>query len=422
MKKILKQILVALFGWQVRRLQSRNNFKIIAVVGSVGKTSTKFAIARMLSVGKRVRWQEGNYNDHLSVPLVFFDRQMPNILNPFAWFGILIKNEVILRRTYPYDVVVVELGTDGPGQITEFRKYLKVDIAVVTSIAPEHMEFFEDINAVADEELSVATFSETMIVNNDLVATKYVQKYTPSAVTVGSGDADYRVQTMELGEAASVTLYKNGASWLELRGNFYSKAEVYSLISAAVVSDKIGLDESQIKEGARALTSVPGRMQRLKGINGSLIIDDTYNASPDATIAALEVLYAQKSPHKIALLGNMNELGAFSEAEHIRVGKFCDPKQLNLVATLGPDANQHLAAAADQNGCNVKRFKTPYELGEFVKKILQQDSVVLAKGSQNNVYMEEAVKLLLADSRDAANLVRQSKPWQKIKAKNFKHG
>ncbi len=422
MKKRLKALLVAILGWQVRRLRAKNDFTVVAVVGSIGKTSTKFAIARMLSAGKKVQWQEGNYNDHVSVPLVFFGRSMPNILNPIAWLHIVITNEVRLHRRYPYEVVVVELGTDGPGQIAGFRKYLNVNIAVVTAIAPEHMESFDSIDAVAAEELSVQGFSDKLIINSDLTDARFTESVTKPIVTVGTKDADVQATTIKLGKNSTVNLQKNGSQWLKLEGSFYSKAEVYSLVLAAAVADKIGLSKEQIKQASTTLSPVSGRMKRLAGVNNSLIIDDTYNASPDATIAALSVLYAEKAQHKIALLGNMNELGDFAEAEHTRVGQYCDPKKLDLVVTLGPDANKYLAATAETNGCEVKRFNSPYELGAYVKQQLKDKTVVLAKGSQNNVYMEEAVKILLADPKDSSKLVRQSKSWQKIKAKNFKHG
>jgi len=155
MKSLLKNILVKILGSQVRRLRKRHDFKIIGVAGSIGKTSTKLAIAKILESEKKVQFQEGNYNDIVSVPLVVFGHSMPPLWDVWQWLIILFKNEYQIYFSYPFDLVVLELGTDGPGQISQFRKYLHLDVAVLTAIAPEHMEFFENIKNVADEEWSL---------------------------------------------------------------------------------------------------------------------------------------------------------------------------------------------------------------------------------------------------------------------------
>jgi hypothetical protein len=125
LKSFGKDIVLIVLSWQVKRLQRRNDIKTVGVVGSYGKTSTKLAIARVLQKHFRVQYQEGNYNDIVSVPLVFFGEAMPSILNPIAWLLIFIRNELQLLKPYPYDIVVLELGTDGPGQIAAFKRYLR---------------------------------------------------------------------------------------------------------------------------------------------------------------------------------------------------------------------------------------------------------------------------------------------------------
>ena len=148
-------------------------------------------------------------------------------------------------------------------------------------------------------------------------------------------------------------------------------------------------------------------------------MDETYNSSPLAAKAALDVLYGLQAPQKIAVLGNMNELGTFAKAAHIEVGEYCNPEHLDIVLTLGPEANKYLAPAARAKGCQVKTFQTPYEVGEFLRSHIQPNAVVLVKGSQNKVFAEEAIKLILANPADAERLVRQSPAWLKKKARNF---
>jgi len=412
-KKVAKNIVAAILGWQVRRLRKKNNFRIIAVVGSIGKTSTKMAIAETLRAGLRMRHQEGNYNDLVSVPLVFFGEDLPSLFNPLAWLAVFWRNENQLRRPYPFDVVVLELGSDGPGQIQAFKEYLRLEIGVLTSITPEHMSFFKDMDQVAKEELSINGFSSLVIANKDLADEKYLA-VKDDILTYGiGGKADFQLDPM------GKTVFAGGQKLLDIEQLPPSRAQQYSLLAAVATAYKLGMTPDLIKDGIKNIKPAPGRMQVLKGINGSTIIDDTYNASPDAVRLALDYLYSLKAPQKIALLGNMNELGDYSKGAHQEIGEYCDPKQLALVVTLGPDANEVLAPVAETKGCTVRKFDSPYKAGEFLKDEIKPGAVILVKGSQNKVFAEEAIKPLLADPADQEKLVRQSPRWLETKRKAF---
>ncbi|MEK7116948.1 MAG: Mur ligase family protein [Patescibacteria group bacterium] len=391
MKSILKKILVKVLGWQVRRLRKRNNFKIIGVVGSIGKTSTKLAIAKVLASEKRVRYQEGNYNEIISAPLIFFGQKMPQLWNVWQWLVIIIKNEWQIWRKFPFDVVVVELGTDAPGQIAEFRKYLHLDIAVITAIAPEHMEFFKNLQNVAEEEWSVRFFSDLIYANRDLCKVLPEDFNHSNVVFYGKNfDADYKYEVI-------------------------SSVQLYSISIAIILAEKFKIPNEKIKRAVSEIKSFSGRMQKLKGIKNSAIIDDTYNASPDAVKMALDALYAFESPQRIAILGMMNELGGVSEEEHRKVGKYCDAKLLDRVITVGKDANLFLAKEAEDRGCKVYRAKNAMDAGLFVKDKIKEEAVILAKGSQNGVFTEESLKPLLKNKTDFSKLVRQDKYWMKLK-------
>jgi len=400
MKKLARKIVAAILGYQVRTLHRRKNIKVIGVVGSIGKTSTKLAIAQVLAAGCRVRYQEGNYNDLVTVPLVFFGESLPSLFNPLAWLAVFWRNQRKLRSDYPYDVVVVELGSDGPGQIIQFHKYLKLEIAVITAITPEHMQFFGTLDEVANEEKSVTRFSTLSLVNADLCPREYYEDLD-NTLTYGLKKSDY-------------TLASSGIT----AGNL-SKPELYSRLAAVAVAKKIGLDNNQVAIGLAQVAPPAGRMRRLPGINDSTIIDDSYNASPESMKLALDYLYSQKAKQKIAVLGNMNELGDYSKQAHEEIGKYCDPKQLELVVTIGPEANQYLAKAAEAQGCRVERFDNPYKAGEFIKPLVKPGAVILVKGSQNKVFAEEAIKSLLANPDDISKLVRQSDEWMGIKNRAF---
>ncbi len=423
MKKAFKSIVVAILARQVRKLRKKHSIQVIAVVGSIGKTSTKLAIAQTLSKSRRVRYQHGNYNDIVSVPLVFFGHAMPSLFNPIAWTKILFSNSKQVRSKYPYDVVVLELGTDGPGQIEAFKKYLEVDYAVVTAIAPEHMEYFGELDNVAKEELSVAGFSKQLIYNSDLIPEKYLELLPAGSISYSlhASEADFHMANIFHSAGGYEGDIKHaGEIFLHISHEVVSETQLYSVIAASIVGNLVGLKKTEILAGLSAITPVSGRLRRLRGINNSLIIDDTYNSSPEAVRAGLDTLYKLEAPQRIALLGNMNELGNMSADAHKLAGELCDPTKLALVITIGPDANKYLAAAAEAKGCTVKKFDDPYAIGEFLQTKIEPEAVIFAKGSQNGVFAEEAIKKILADPEDANKLVRQSDYWLRRKQASFK--
>lgn len=416
MKKLARHLVLLVLAWQVGRLYKKHGFKVVGVAGSIGKTSTKLAIANVLQQKYRVQYQEGNYNDLITVPLIFFGQPLPSLLNPVAWLRTFVRNESAIKGDYPYDVVVVEVGTDYPGNVVAFGKYLRCDIGVVTAIAPEHMEFFGSIEQVAKEELAIAGFSKQLIINQDLCDQKYTSQLSSQFLTYGSKSTYYQISNMT---SSGFSVLRNAKQWLKVSAAVEAMAQRYSITAAAAVAEQLGLSDEQILKGAKTIQPVSGRLQRLPGVQGSTIIDDTYNASPDAVIAALDDLYAAKANYKVAVLGSMNELGEYSPEAHNRIGRHCDPQKLDLLVTIGADANDYLAPVAQKQGCQVQTFSSPYAAGGFVKKNLKPGSLILVKGSQNNVFAEEAVKLLLANPADTTKLVRQSQDWLVKKRKRF---
>jgi UDP-N-acetylmuramoyl-tripeptide--D-alanyl-D-alanine ligase len=423
MKNTLKKLVVAILVSQVKRLRKKHTFKVVAIAGSIGKTSTKAAVASVLSVKYKVRYQEANYNDAVTVPLLFFGLRLPSLFSPFAWLITFLRIEWQLRRPYPYEIVVVELGTDGPGQLAgDFKSFLHADIGIATAVTPEHMEFFGSIEEVAKEELVISELSDSLLLNTDLCDPKFMPQ-RQHMVTYGmETDGVYKIVNTSLtAEGYTFDIQKLGAPWLSVAHPSIAVPQLYSLTAAAVVADLLGLSLEEIKQGIVNVKAVSGRMQILQGIKGATIIDESYNASPDAVKAALKTIYALPGVQKIALLGNMNELGkTYSPSAHAEIGALCDPQQLQHMVTLGPDANEYLASAAERRGCQVHRFDSPYAAGEFIKSVLEDDAVLLIKGSQNRVFAEEAIKTLLQNPEDTSKLVRQSKQWLAVKRKQFK--
>ena len=190
-----------------------------------------------------------------------------------------------------------------------------------------------------------------------------------------------------------------------------AKHQLRIAAGAAAVALEFNLDVESVITALENFTPVSGRMNLLSGINGSTIIDDSYNSSPLAAKSALETLYQLPAKTKIAVLGDMNELGDTTASEHRTLGTLCDPAQLSHVITVGSNAATFLAPAAQDNGCTVTSFDTAIDAVELLQSLAHQDTVLLFKGSQGGVYLEEAIKPLLESSKDTEKLVRQSKEW-----------
>lgn len=401
--------------------------KLVVVVGSVGKTSTKRALADILSQRYRIRMHEGNHNTEFSVPLAILGIDYPaSVHNPLAWLSVFRAARLRIRQPTDVDVIVQELGSDGPGDIAAFGQYLVPDIALVTAVTPEHMEFFGTIDAVAQEELSVSQYARYTLINRDDIEGRFAAfENNPNFSTYGiTNAAEYHLEQHGFSVESG---YKVAVYAPEFPQNFEVTVRVYGehslrpVIGAIAGAAKMGLMPTEIAKGIELIRPVPGRMNLLRGIDGTTIIDDTYNSSPAAASAALQTLYSlgiEDVPQRIAVFGDMRELGASSQVEHEKLGALCDPNMLAWVVTVGPESEKHLAPVARQRGCQVHVAPNAVAAGEFVRSVTEEGAMILVKGSQNTIYLEECVKILCDMSEDA-QLVRQSAEWIRIKDDYF---
>jgi UDP-N-acetylmuramoyl-tripeptide--D-alanyl-D-alanine ligase len=412
----------------VRRYFAKHpEVKLVAVVGSVGKTSTKRALADILSRRYRVRMHEGNHNSEFSVPLAVLGVDYPrSVHNPFAWLAVFRAARLRIKQPTDVDVVIQELGTDHPGDILKFGTYLVPDIALVTAVTPEHMEFFGTIDAVAQEELSISQFSRFVLINRDDIEERFATfENNPNFSTYGTTSAaEYHIEqqsfTVEAGYKGSVYA-PEFPQIFEVQVRVFGEHSLRPIIGAIAAAAKLGLTPIEIANGVALVSPVPGRMNLLRGIDGTTIIDDTYNSSPAAATAALQTLYSLDSEsvsQRIAVFGDMRELGAASQAEHEKLGALCDPNMLAWVVLVGPECEKYLAPVARQRGCQVHVAPNAIAAGEFVRSVTEEGAMILVKGSQNTIYLEECVKIL-CDMTEDAELVRQSEACMKIKNDYF---
>lgn len=416
-KAIGKSLLCRVLESHVKQLREHHEFMLIAVAGSVGKTSTKLAIAQTLErAGLRVRYQSGNYNDRLTVPLVIFGEEMPGLVDVLAWLRLLRRTKQAIHREYAYDIVVVELGTDGVGQMDRFA-YLQPDVGVLTAIAPEHMEQFGALEAVAKEELTLLSYAKRTLLGTDDIPAQYVQAgETLQIYSIRDASADYFGSTEQASNDGQVlTMHHAQSEILSQPITFLGKQGAKVALAAAATAHMCGVKPMAIASALQALRPFAGRMQRLNGVKNTTIIDDTYNATPSAVRAGLEVLAGYDAPERIAVLGSMNELGEDSVASHQEIGALLDAERIHLLVTIGKTAEAHLAPAAKQRGISVVSFANPVTAGEYVRDHMKAGAVIFVKGSQNGVFSEEAIKPLLANPNDASKLVRQSADWIKRK-------
>lgn len=398
--------------------------KLIAVVGSVGKTSTKRALADLLVQRYRARMQEGNHNSEISVPMAILGLELPPKLHSIKqWFTVLRAARRRIKQPADVDVIIQELGTDHPGDIAAFGTYLVPDISLVTAVTPEHMEFFGSIEAVAAEEMSIANFSRMVLINRDDVEGRFAAyENNPNFSTYGTtGAAEYRFEqqafTVDQGYvgniiAASVAPFP---ATIKVVGE-HSLRPVMGAVAAALL---FGLSPTDVAASLSLIKPVPGRMNLLRGIDNTKVIDDTYNSSPAAAAAAIQTLYSfDDVPQRILVLGDMRELGESSKPEHEKLGAMCDPNLLAWVVLVGPDCENYLAPIARQRGCQVHVAPDAIRAGEFVRSVTTEGAAILVKGSQNTIFLEECVKIL-CDMTEDAELVRQSDAWMKIKDEYF---
>jgi len=399
--------------------------KLVVVAGSVGKTSAKTAIATILSERYRVRLHDGNHNATISAPLAILGIEYPgNIKSVGAWYSVFRAAKKRIKDPTDVDVIIQELGIDRIGEMAQFGVYLKPDIAVITAVTPEHMEFFGSIETVAQEELSAANFSQLALINRDDIEGRFASFLTnPNIGTYGTtGAAEYRfeiqdfsVDTGYIGNIIVPDYLTPTSATIKLLGEH----SLRPAMAAVAVGVKMGLGPNEVVAGLAKIKAVPGRMSILQGIQGTTLIDDTYNSSPVAASSAIQTLYSLLAPQRIAILGSMNELGLSSQLEHQKLGELCDPNMLAWVVTIGEEAEKYLAPAARARGCQVKSFRSALDAGGFVHGVLVEDAIILAKGSQGDIYAEEALKPLLHATIEDHLLVRQSPEWLEKKAEFF---
>lgn len=426
----LKKIIVAVLTWEARAVLARHKPQVIAVTGSIGKTTTKDAIfAAVAEGGLYARKSEKSFNSELGVPLTILGCENA-WRNPFLWVWNMVRGlGVIFSSSYPA-WLVLEVGADRPGDINRIARWLRPDIAVLTGVpdVPVHVEFFESPRAVVREKRQLVTHLKPggrVVINGDDANVRSVrQEFRGASVTFGlNPDNDYAASHYEVTYADGLPagirfrLEHEGSSIPIAVEGALGYPRVYAALAALAVADLVGIEPVSAARGLALWQPQPGRLRLLKGIKGSLIIDDTYNSSPAAALAALDTLESVKTKgRRIAVLGDMLELGRYSSEQHRTLGTRAAAVADQLI-TVGFRARLTKEAALDA-GMRDEMIRE-YEQGEATRagKELEPEvaagDVILVKGSQS-MRMEKTVEEIMAEPDKAGELlVRQEGEWKR---------
>jgi len=368
----LTQVLLRRFA-EIRLARTRP--AIVAITGSVGKTTTKDAVFTVLAhaFGERVRRSAGNLNTEEGVPLAILDFTA----TPTRWEypGVLFRavSRAFTRpRAGEREILVLELSAEKPNDIAYLVSFLApyLTVGVVTSVGPIHLNAgqFPSVTSIAQEKgklIEALPDSGWALLNKDNPYTKAMAEKTRARVV-----------------------------WFTEQGMDTAFGVAKAVGRLFKVSDR------SIETALEGFSRPSGRWTELPGIKGSLVIDDSYNANPMSVEEALKQL-ATRSGRTIAVLGDLLELGAKEKLYHGQVGKLAR-NTADVVVGVGRRARWYRGTY---------HFATPYEGAPFLKKFVRAGDIVLIKGSQS-MRMELVSEALLADSADCAKLPRQSPAWK----------
>ena len=347
------------------RVRRKWGKRVIGVTGSAGKTTTKECIAAVLGTKFKVLKTEGNFNNHFGLPLT------------------------LLRLEKLHQAAVLEAGTNHPGELAPLVKMIQPKYGVLTNIGREHLEFFGDLAGVVREEGWLAELlppDGKLFVNGDNEWTDQIVRRTRAAVVrVGLGDKNDW-------QARAIRLDKNGVTFRveapkaefsgEYRVNLLGRHQVANALFAIAVSEELGLSRPAVRDGLAECQPPKMRLQFWE-TGGVRVLDDAYNANADSALAALETLCSLPlQGRRVAVLGDMNELGAHSEAAHAEVGRRAAELGIGQMFVIGKMAAVTARAAREAGLNRVIEFADVEAAMTAVKNFLKAGDVVLLKASR----------------------------------------
>ncbi len=426
-KSFLKKGVIFFLEKEAKAVLNKYKPKIVAITGSVGKTSTKDAVHTALSEFYFTKKSQKSHNSDIGIPLTILDA--PNAgSSPMGWVSnFLVGLKLIfLPSLYP-EWLVLEVGADHPGDIKKITKWLKPDVVVVTRLpdVPVHVEFFESPKQLFEEKGNLVKALKTggaLILNaDDENVLNFRKLWSGRTILYGdSSEADLSANDYEIVYAEddfpkgiTFVVESEGETLPIYLAGTLGRHHTQHILAALAVCQSLGEHLSVAGNSFKHHEPTPGRMRLIEGINKSIIIDDTYNSSPVAVFEALNSLNElNKCKRKIAVLGDMLELGKYSVDEHKKSGVKAE-ECVDVLVTVGVRAKfiAEGAVSAGMKTKNIHEFGTSTEASEFLKNLIKSGDAVLVKGSQS-IRMEKVVEQIMEHPEDKESLlVRQDKEW-----------
>jgi UDP-N-acetylmuramoyl-tripeptide--D-alanyl-D-alanine ligase len=353
----------------------------VAITGSAGKTTTKEVTGEFLASRYRVVRNRGNLNNHIGLPLSLMElRHRP-------------------------DVAVVELGMNHAGEIRTLVGIAEPEVRVWTNVGEAHIGFFPSIDAIADAKAEVfegASPSTVLVANaDDERIARRVGRFSGRVTTFGiDRAADVRATAVEdrgiAGTAARVTTPRGA---MDISTALVGRGNLANILAAIAVALEFDVPLASIAERATGLRPAAHRGEVVRLRDGVTLVDDSYNANPSAMKQAIELLARTRAPRRVAVLGEMLELGDFAAGLHGDVGRAAAAAGIDLVIAIGGDAAAALAdaaAAAGMTADRVRHYATSDEAAGAVAPLIAPGDVVLVKGSRG-IRTERVVERLKAE-------------------------
>lgn len=447
MKTNFKKIVAYILKTEARLVVWKYKPKIVAITGSVGKTSTKDAVYAVFFKVAYVRKSEKSFNSEIGLPLTILG--CPNGWNnPFVWFLNIWKGLWLFIWPHKYPAwLVLEVGIGKPGDMYDVASWLKTDAVIMTTIGetPVHIEFFNSRKHLVEEKsqliktlkkparpregaggdgvLILNADDETVLdMKNNTKNITVTYGFKEGADILGSGDSiSYGASGLPaqagLPEGIIFRVDVEGKSLPVVIEGVFGRNHVYASLAALALAFSLKLNMLDAMHALKNYDVPPGRMRLLSGINETLIIDDTYNSSPFACEFALKTLGEVKNAgRKIAVLGDMLELGKHTVEAHKNIGKIAK-ENCDILIVVGPRsvAIKEGAVEAGMKTENIFESLNSGEAGNFIKSFIQKGDMLLVKGSQG-MRMERVVSAILLDQKNKEKLlVRQDAEWLKKK-------
>ena len=375
-----KEASIIYVGDTIKALQDiayfhRRKFEIpiVAIAGSNGKTTTKDILSRIFSQRMKVLSSEKSFNNEIGVPLT------------------------LLRLSVEHQIAVMEIEMNNRGGIAHLAALSRPTAGIITNAGHSHLEFFNSFDEIAasrGELLEAIGEDGISIINvDDAKKDLFFRKAKGKVVTFGIKErADFQGKiTEDSGWSTSFVL--NGAVEIELSVPGYGN--LYNALAAAAAASVFGMSFEEIKSGIEKFSSSPMRMEVLS--KGTLrIINDTYNANPESVKMAINVLASVPTRgRRVAILGDMLELGAWSNIAHRDIGRLLASSPIDVLVTVGSEAAYIAEEVSDSSDKEVFTLDTTEEAEKKIARIIKSDDLILVKGSRA-LKMEKIVDVLLS--------------------------